>query len=85
MSFQVQRRQCPTCIYRPDSPLNLQALEAEVADEHGGFDGYRVCHYSETACCNGFWSRHRDDFAVGQVAQRLNLVEYVEHHQELEL
>ena len=27
-----------------------------------------------TACCRGFWNRHKDEFAVGQVAQRLGLV-----------
>lgn len=76
--FEVQRRMCPTCVYRPDSPLDVNVLEAAVADQHGGFNGYRVCHSSQTACCAGFWQRHKDRFALGQIAQRLGVVVLVE-------
>ena len=30
--FKVAATQCATCIYRPDSPLDLAKLEAEIAD-----------------------------------------------------
>lgn len=78
--FQVQRKQCRTCIYRKESPLDLQRLEAAIADPQmpGFFMGYRVCHHSTDVCCRGFWSQHKDDFAVGQIVQRLALVEYVD-------
>lgn len=76
--FKVQRKPCATCIYRSDSVLDLSKLEAEIADKHGGFNSYRICHHSEDACCRGFWQRHRNKFAVGQVAQRLGMVEYVD-------
>jgi len=77
--LKVQRRQCATCIYREDSPLDLAKLEGEIADPRmpGFFDGYRICHHSNDACCAGFWARHKDDFAAGQIAQRLNCVEKV--------
>lgn len=75
--FQVQKKQCPTCIYRPDSPLDLARLEAEVADPHGGFRGHRICHHHGAACCRGFWNRHKDQFPAGQIAQRLGLVRFV--------
>ena len=78
MGFRVQRRQCKTCIYRKDSPLNLKKLENDVRDRYGGFKGFRVCHHSEDACCRGFWNRHKWEFAAGQIAQRLNAVEYVD-------
>jgi hypothetical protein len=78
MSFKVQRRQCRTCIYRPGSPLDVEALEAQIADGHGGFTGWRTCHHSDDACCAGFFARHKDKFQVGQVAQRLGLVEKVD-------
>ena len=80
MDFRVQKHPCATCIYRPDSPLDLAHLEAAIADPSmpGHFTGYRICHHSDDACCAGFWARHRDDFALGQVAQRLGLVAYVE-------
>jgi hypothetical protein len=81
MSFKVQSKQCETCIYRPDSPLDLAALEAEIADPAmpGFFKGYRACHHAEGTgiCCRGFWNRHKNKFSVGQVAQRLNAVEFV--------
>lgn len=77
MTFKVQRSACATCIYRTDSPLDLARLEAEIADPHGGFTGHRICHHSRDACCAGFWARHRDKFAMGQIAQRLGMVEFV--------
>jgi|HubBroStandDraft_2_1064218.scaffolds.fasta_scaffold1632972_1 hypothetical protein len=78
--LRVQRKACATCVYRDDSPLNVQALEARVRDPHGGFSGYRVCHHSKDACCRGFWNRHKWEFQLGQIAQRLKLVEYVDDH-----
>lgn len=77
MTFKVQSRPCDSCIYRKDNPLNLAALESAIADSHGGFTGYRICHHSDDVCCAGFWRRHRDKFAMGQIAQRLGMVEFV--------
>ncbi len=76
--MKVQKTQCSTCIYRPDSPLDLAKLEADVADGYGGFKGHRVCHHSNDACCAGFWARHKNEFQLGQIAQRLGVVEFVE-------
>jgi hypothetical protein len=76
--IKVQRKACATCVYRDDSPLNVQALEARVRDPYGGFSGYRVCHHSKDACCRGFWNRHKWEFQLGQIAQRLKMVEYVD-------
>lgn len=75
--FKVQKAQCKTCIYRRDSPLDLKRLEAQIADKYGGFTGYRICHHSRSACCAGFWHRHKDKFALGQIAQRLGFVDFV--------
>lgn len=77
MTFKVQQRMCSTCIYRPDSSLDLKSLEDQVRDKHVGFKGHRVCHHSEDACCRGFWEAHKDEFQMGQIAQRLNMVEFV--------
>ena len=79
MCFQVQKTMCSTCIYRPDSPLDLLDLELQVKDSHGFFNTYRACHHSggDTICCRGFWDSHKDGFQMGQIAQRLNLVEFV--------
>lgn len=76
--MRVQKTQCSTCIYRPDSPLDLKKLEADVADGYGGFKGHRICHHSDDACCAGFWARHKNEFQLGQIAQRLGMVEFVE-------
>jgi len=59
---------------------DLKWLEDEARDPHMGFNAYRACHHdrSNTTCCKGFWDNHKDEFQVGQVAQRLNLVEFVE-------
>jgi hypothetical protein len=81
--FEVQKKQCETCIYRKDSPLDVKSLEAQIADPRmaGFFTGYRVCHEQprrRKACCRGFWNRHKDHFTAGQIAQRLNWVEFVD-------
>ena len=81
-TFEVQAQACTTCIYRPDSVLDLVELEAEIADPHmaGYFQSYRICHSTprgSQVCCAGFWHRHREHFTVGQVAQRVNAVSYV--------
>jgi len=79
--FLVQKKMCPTCIYRPDSPLDLEKLEEQVRDEHMGFKGHRICHCSPTGmdvCCRGFWEAHKDEFPAGQIAQRLGLVAFVD-------
>jgi hypothetical protein len=80
--FVVIKTACPTCIYRKDSTLDLQKLEADVADPvmAGFFSGYRVCHHTPPgadACCRGFWNRHKHHFTLGQLAQRLKLVRFV--------
>jgi len=79
MSLRVQKRQCATCIFRRDSPLDLNQLLDDVRDPRvdGFFKGHRVCHHSKNAVCAGFWARYRDNFTAGQLAQRLGLVELV--------
>ena len=85
--FKVQKKQCETCIYKTDSPLDLAHLEAQVSDSHmpGFFTGYRVCHHSKGLCCRGFWNKHKDNFALGQIAQRLNQVEFVDDDIQYEI
>jgi hypothetical protein len=80
--FQVMARQCRTCIYRKSwHGTPVKQLEDQVRDKHIGFSGFRVCHSQprgRKACCRGFWNRHAWEFAAGQIAQRLGLVEFVE-------
>lgn len=76
--FKVQQRMCPSCIYRPDSPLDLKKLEDDVRDPYMGFKGHRICHHSKDVCCRGFWEAHKDEFQAGQIAQRLGLVQFVD-------
>lgn len=78
--LRVQRKQCETCIYRKDSPLDITQLEAEVLDPRmpGHFERSRICHHSGDAVCAGFWARHKDHFDAGQLAQRLGLVQLVD-------
>jgi hypothetical protein len=78
MTFKVQTKLCATCIYRPDTIHDLERLENDIRDPHVGFASYRVCHHSNDVCCRGFWNEHKDEFQLGQVAQRLGVVEFVE-------
>ena len=73
MTFKVQERMCASCIYRTDSPLDLDGLESD-AQNH---DSWRICHHSDDVCCRGFWEHHSNHFNMGRIAQRLNMVEFV--------
>jgi len=75
--FRVQQKQCATCIYRDDNPLDLEYLENQVRDSYGFYSSHKTCHHSEDVCCRGFWDRHKDEFQTGQIAQRLGFVEFV--------
>lgn len=76
--FKVQKKSCSTCIYKKDSPLDIKELESQVRDKYGFFKGYRICHHSDDVCCRGFWNKHKNEFPAGQIAQRLNVVQFVE-------
>jgi hypothetical protein len=79
--FKVQRRMCETCIYREGFGWDIKHLEDQARDKHIGFKTYRACHHAndkDGICCRGFWERHSDEFAVGQIAQRFGLVEFVD-------
>ena len=75
--FLIQQKQCATCIYRDDSPLDLEQLESEIRDQHGFYSGHRTCHHSNDVCCRGFWDQHKNEFNMGQIAQRLGFVEFI--------
>ena len=82
--MKVAAKQCKTCIYRPASPLDIRELESQVADPYmeGSFKGHRICHHFENAadddvCCRGFWDRHKNNFNLGRIAQRLNCVKFI--------
>lgn len=82
-TFKVQQRMCSSCIYRPDSSLDIKKLEADCADPRmpGFFVKFRECHHAKPksgVCCRGFWEKHKNNFTAGQLAQRLDLVEFVD-------
>ena len=80
VGFRVQRKRCATCIYREDCALDIQRLEDEVKDRYGFFESHRQCHHTNEnpACCRGFWDLHKDEFQAGQIAQRLDMVIFVD-------
>ena len=68
--FKVRRSRCVSCIYNPDSPLDLAELEGQALRN----DGFRICHHTDDACCRGFWNRHRNHFSLGRFMQMLGAV-----------
>jgi hypothetical protein len=83
VTFKVQAQICATCIYKAGLGWDLHKLEGQVRDKkmRGFFKAYRECHHAKRGskvCCRGFWNAHMNDFAIGQIAQRLGLVEFVE-------
>lgn len=79
--FEVQKRACSSCIFRKENAGMLPRLLKQIEDPRmpGHFKGYRQCHHSRSACCRGFWNRFKNRFDLGQIAQRLGLVKFVEH------
>ena len=77
--MKIRAEQCPTCIYRPDSPLaeNLPVLEDEIRDPRAPyhFAKARSCHSeswpSRDTICAGFAERHGDDCTAVQLVRRL--------------
>jgi hypothetical protein len=85
--LEVQKKACKSCIYGPRSASrrSIVELEAECADPNmaGFFDRYRACHSAPDergVCCAGFWRRHKNNFAAGQIARRLGLLRFVTVH-----
>lgn len=78
--MRVQNKSCATCIYRKDSALaeDLPRLEAEVKDQYGHFNGFRICHHSADACCRGFFNKHKQNCTPLQISERLGIIEFVE-------
>ena len=74
----VQKTQCDTCIYRPDTGLDIKRLEDAIRDPYDPqhFARPRACHTftGRTVICRGFWNRHADRCDLGQLATRLNAV-----------
>ena len=84
MGFKVRSTLCPTCIYKVGSEF-AEGLENQCKDKAGFFQKYRVCHHTKDSCCRGFWNRHNNDFQLGQVAQRLKIVEFTDEDMYPEL
>lgn len=82
MGFRVRKHRCKTCIFGTRGNWNLEELLGQIRDPAGGFTGWRVCHHEqderEERCCRGFWDKHKDDFQIGQVAQRLGVIREVD-------
>ena len=80
--LRVQRQPCQSCIYLRRHADMLPRIEAAIADPHmeGYFTGHRICHHSTNAVCAGFWAQHKDAFTLGQLAQRLNRIEFVQEN-----
>ena len=85
--FRVMAMPCSTCIYRKDTYFDLARLENACKDKHGFYVRHRECHHTAAdggrACCRGFWNAHKDEFAGGQIAQRLNAVSEVKPTEKL--
>lgn len=76
--LKVRKTMCATCIYRPDSTLDLAYLEDQCRDRWGFLVQYRICHYHDDTCCRGFWQRHADACTPTQIASRLGVVVFTD-------
>ena len=76
----VQRRMCPTCIFRPGNVMHLAPGRRDqlVADATANQSAI-TCHETydgDNAVCRGFFDRHPT--TPLQLADRLDLITYVD-------
>ena len=80
--FLVRRAACDSCIYRSDSPLDIEKLEADIHDGYGATVGYRICHHHKEACCRGFWNKHAKDVVTTRFALMLGIVKFIDDDED---
>ena len=74
--FRVKTQQCNQCLFSDNKIVN-DARKEEVLRTTLKKDSFFVCHKTDDVCCKGYWDSHKNDFTVGQIAQRLNLIKEV--------
>lgn len=78
--MKIRKTACHTCIYRPDSPLDLAKLEREVKDRYGCFVGYRLCHHhlndDDGVVCRGFFAKHGMKVTKIRLAKILGILRF---------
>ena len=82
--LKVRKTMCQTCIYRDNSPLDREKLEAQCRDQFGFLVKYRICHHhnKDETCCRGFWERHAEACTPTQIAMRLGVVVFTNENDE---
>lgn len=80
MKFKVMRERCNQCLYGPDTIVTNER-RAQLLRGLERRDDWFICHKATIAgqkvACRGDWDQRRCG-QVGQVAERLQLVEFVD-------
>jgi len=79
MTFKVKKKMCDQCLYTQNKIVSDERKES-LLDGIEAKGGHFICHKAsiagEDTCCKGFYDNN--DFQLKQVAQRLNVVEFVD-------
>lgn len=83
VTFKIQTKQCDQCLFSRRRIVTAARFKNIIRDcTQLGNEKHFVCHKAslkgDSVCCRGFWDKYKNNFQLGQVAQRLNLVEEVE-------
>lgn len=81
----VMRAMCPTCIFRPGNPMQLQpGRVAEMVKTAKAGESTIICHETthgqreQEAACRGFWERYARDVMTLRLAMAFDIIDEVE-------
>ena len=79
--FKVQKKKCDQCLFTANKIVD-DKRKREILIETKQSDSFFICHKAtlenDKVCCRGFWDKHKHDFNLGRIAQRLNCVQMVD-------
>jgi hypothetical protein len=83
--FLVQKHKCDQCLFT-DNKIVSDIRKSEIILDCRGRDTYFVCHKdsvitgrkTQKLCCRGYWDLYKNEFNMGRIAQRLDMVEEIE-------
>ncbi len=80
--MKIQKTKCNQCLFSKNRIVDAKRA-AEVIRDALGKDTYFNCHKAKIkgadVCCRGFWDAHKDNFNLGRIAQRLNVIKEVKN------
>lgn len=82
--MKVQSKPCNQCLFTKNRIVSKERATSIVKDSLKK-DTFFVCHKSSIegdghgeVCCKTYWDRYKNQFNLGRIAQRLDVVKFVD-------